>query len=104
MTLLEDINSYLKDADLDRLDMDSLAETTKSVIEENQIFIERRRWGITYGNVFARYNTTRSPTFEYVMVTEYEYDEGADGGDPEIDAYNVLPRMVSTQVWDAVKA
>jgi len=101
MTLLEDVDSYLSGADLYCFDIQKLAAATASTVEETHIYLDRLRWGVLYGTVLSRYRGEKyvMAPFEYVMVGEYQFDEGTHG-DAEISAWPVVPHYVNTIRWD----
>lgn len=101
MTLLEDVLESIKTVDQYRYDIKDITDATGAAVEERGIYLDTMRWGDIMGIVLARYNHTGSPTFEYVMVTEYVYSGDSDG-DLELDAYAVVPETVRKIVWSPV--
>lgn len=93
MTLLDEVKHYLA-RNAECLDILYLRLATKSEIADSSVHITEMRWGNIFGTVLHR-------SGEYVMVTEYIYNEGADGGEVEVDAYTVEPREVIKTIWEA---
>jgi hypothetical protein len=69
-----------------------VAEELDAEIVESNIFLGDRRWGADKGYVLKRGD-------EYLMVSNYEFDEGAEGGDIEITFWKVNPREVVRTEW-----
>lgn len=69
-----------------------VADELNAEIVESNIFLGDRRWGADKGYVLKRGE-------EYLMVSNYEYDEGADGGDVDITFWKVNPREVVRTEW-----
>lgn len=69
-----------------------VTEELNAEIVESNIFLGDRRWGADKGYVLKRGD-------EYLMVSNYEFDEGADGGDIEITFWKVSPREVVRTEW-----
>ena len=93
MSLLEEVKHYLT-RNAECFDILELRLATQSDIAEADIYLGEERWGHIEGTVLHR-------SGEYVMVTEYIYNEGSDGGDEDRDAHAVEPHAIVKTIWEA---